>query len=100
MSLWRRLWEKSWSAAQAAAQAVLLPAGLFVLYFLGLGFTWALAVVAAAICKMIRPMAAMASMFTPALVVATLMLAQTRLVWLRTSGSERITQASAGVMPL
>ena len=42
-ALWRRLWDRSWSAAQALAKTVLLPAGLFVIYFLGLGFTWALA---------------------------------------------------------
>jgi hypothetical protein len=42
-ALLRRIWERSWSAAQAVSQAVLLPAGLFVLYFFGLGFTWALA---------------------------------------------------------
>jgi hypothetical protein len=38
-----RLWERTWRAAQAAAEAVLLPAGLFLLYFIGLGLTAALA---------------------------------------------------------
>ena len=35
----RRLWARTWRAAQAAAEAVLLPAGLFLLYFVGLGLT-------------------------------------------------------------
>jgi hypothetical protein len=36
----RRLWDRSIKAAEAVIQAVFLPAGLFVLYFAGLGITW------------------------------------------------------------
>ncbi|MBI5240227.1 MAG: hypothetical protein HY926_07120 [Elusimicrobia bacterium] len=39
----RRLWARTWSEARAATEAVLLPAGLFLLYFVGLGLTAALA---------------------------------------------------------
>jgi hypothetical protein len=39
----RRLWDRSIKAAQAVVQAVFLPAGLFVLYFAGLGITWVFA---------------------------------------------------------
>jgi hypothetical protein len=40
--LLRRIWDRSWAAAQAISQAVILPVGLFVLYFAGLGSTWVL----------------------------------------------------------
>jgi hypothetical protein len=40
--LLRRTWDRTYAAAEAVAQKVLLPAGLFVLYYTGLGPTWIL----------------------------------------------------------